>query len=74
MSKKSRELEKKFKEIIGDIFYNFDKYTDEEKEKVKGELGHLVDLNEILEKYDKKHRKNFFEWFFGNFNNATGKK
>ena len=47
MSKQSRELEKKFKEIIGDIFDNFDKYTDEEKEKVKGELGHLVDLNEI---------------------------
>ncbi|MEI3533012.1 MAG: hypothetical protein V8Q90_05320 [Bacilli bacterium] len=33
MSKQSRELEKRFKEIIGDIFDNFDKYTNEEKGK-----------------------------------------
>ena len=73
MSKQSKELNKAYTKVISDIFDNFDKYSPDEKKQVHTELGHLENLNAILEKYDKK-RKNFFEIIAELFNNATGKK
>lgn len=75
MSKKSKDLKKKYTEVIEDIFDHFDEYTDEEKKQVETSLKELQSLNVILEKYDKKAKsKNIWEIIAEFWNNATGKK
>lgn len=74
MSKDCKQLKKLYKNLIEDIFDNFDSYTDDEKRRVKEELSHLEALNSILEKYDVKKSKSLFEMIAECFRNATGKK
>ena len=73
MSKQSRELKKQFTKLVDDIFDNYDKYTVEEKSRVKNCFCQLKDLNSLLEKYDKK-TKNIWIEIMENFGNAAGLK
>ena len=52
MKKEKKELIKKFKVVIEDLMDNYEKYTDEEKEKVKEIFQKVAELNTILDKYD----------------------
>lgn len=54
-----KELVKGFKTIIEDLLDNYDKYTDEEKAKVKDLFLRASELNVILDKYDVEHK---FDW------------
>lgn len=74
MSKESKQLKKSYINLIEDIFDNFDKHSNEEKGKIQQELEHFENLNSILEKYDKKKPKSFFEKIMEYFRNAAGKK
>ena len=71
MSKQSNALKKAFSKLIDDIFDNYDKYTEDEKQKIQTELLNLKVLNYILEKYDKK---TYFDKLRDLFRNAAGKK
>ena len=52
MKKEKKELIKKFKVVIEDLMDNYEKYTDEEKEKIKEIFQKVAELNTILDKYD----------------------
>ena len=52
MKKEKKELIKKFKSIIDDLLDNYEKYTDEEKEKIKEIFQKVAELNTVLDKYD----------------------
>ena len=52
MKKEKRELMKKFKVIIEDLLDNYEKYTDEEREKIKEIFQKVAELNSVLDKYD----------------------
>lgn len=73
MSSDKRNLNKEYRRLIDDIFDNFDKYTSEEKNMIKDELNHLVSLNDLLEKYDKKS-SNIFDKIKELWDRATGGK
>ena len=45
MKKEKKELLKNFKAIIEDLLDNYDKYTDEEKAKVKEVFEKVAELN-----------------------------
>lgn len=59
MENERKELVKKFKVIIEDLLDNYDKYTDEEKNKIKEIFQQVADLNTILDKYDTDKK---FDW------------
>lgn len=74
MSKESKKLKESYTEVVKDIFDHFDEYTAEEKNQVKICLNNLQNLNNILDKYDrKKKNKNIWEQIAEWWNNATGK-
>ena len=58
---------------IADLLYPNNKYTVEEKSRVKNCFCQLKDLNSLLEKYDKK-TKNIWIEIMENFGNAAGLK
>jgi hypothetical protein len=58
-----KELVKGFKTIIEDLLDNYDKYTDEEKAKVKEIFLKASELNVILDKYDVEHNINWDKYF-----------
>jgi hypothetical protein len=58
-----KELVKGFKTIIEDLLDNYDKYTDEEKAKVKEIFLKASELNAILDKYDVEHKINWDKYF-----------
>lgn len=74
MTNEIKQLKKSYIEVIEDIFDNYDKYPNDEKAKVKQQLDHLEKLNDILEKYDTKKKKKWFDKIKELWNNATGKK
>jgi hypothetical protein len=57
------ELVKGFKTIIEDLLDNYDKYTDEEKAKVKEIFLNASELNAILDKYDVEHKIDWDKYF-----------
>ena len=59
MKTEKKELIKNFNALIEDLLDNYDKYTDEEKEKVKEIFTKASELNEILDKYDIQTK---FSW------------
>ena len=59
MQKEKKELVKKFKVVVEDLLDNYEKYTDEEKAKVKEIFQKVADLNTILDKYDVDVK---FDW------------
>lgn len=58
-----KELAKGFKSIIEDLLDNYDKYTDEEKAKVKEIFLKASELNRILDKYDVEYKINWDQYF-----------
>ena len=74
MANEIKKLKKSYIEVIEDIFDNYDKYTNDEKVKIKQQLDHLEKLKEILEKYDTKKKKKWFGKIADWWNNANGKK
>ena len=52
MKKEKKELVKNFKAVIEDLLDNYEKYTDEEKLKIKEIFEKTAALNTILDKYD----------------------
>ena len=52
MKNEKKELLKNFKVLVEDLLDNYDKYTDEEKARVKEIFEKASELNGILDKYD----------------------
>ena len=59
MKKEKKELVKKFRIVIEDLLDNYEKYTDEEKAKVKDIFEKVAELNTLLDKYDVEPT---FDW------------
>jgi cyclopropane fatty-acyl-phospholipid synthase-like methyltransferase len=54
-----KELMKNFKVVVKDLLDNYEKYTDEEKAKIKALFQNIAELNTILDKYDIETK---FDW------------
>ena len=52
MKSEKKELLKNFKAAACDLLDNYEKYTDEEKARVKELFQMAADLNSVLDKYD----------------------
>ena len=52
MKNERKELAKQFKEVIEDLLDNYDRYNEEEKQKIKEVFKSVADLNKLLDKYD----------------------
>ena len=63
MKSEKKELLKGFKVLIEDLLDNYEKYTDEEKAKVKEIFEKASELNVILDKYDIKTDFSWQEYF-----------
>ena len=69
-----KELIKKFNLVVEDLLDNYEKYTAEEKAKIKELFEQLANLNTILDKYDIEHKFDWAEYvadmgrFFRNIN------
>ena len=63
MPNEKKELIKSFKIVIEDLLDNYEKYTDEEKSKIRDLFEKVSDLNEILDKYDIQTEFNWQEYF-----------
>ena len=59
MKSEKKELLKNFKVVVEDLLDNYEKYTDEEKAKIKELFQKVADLNTILDKYDIETK---FDW------------
>ena len=59
MKSEKKELLKNFKVVVEDLLDNYEKYTDEEKAKIKDLFQKVADLNTILDKYDIETK---FDW------------
>ncbi len=62
MKNEKKELLKKFKAVVEDLMDNYEKYTDEEKAKIKEIFQKVADLNTILDKYDVERKFNWMEY------------
>ena len=54
MKKEKKDLIKSFKAVIEDLLDNYEKYTDEEKAQIKEVFQKVVDLNTVLDIYNKE--------------------
>lgn len=62
MKNEKKELIKNFKLVIKDLLDNYEKYTDEEKAKIKELFDKVSELNKILDKYDIETKFNWTEY------------
>ena len=67
MKSEKKELIKNFKIVIEDLLDNYEKYTEEEKDRIKELFDKVSELNSILDKYDIESEFNWQEYF-----NAVG--
>ena len=63
MKSEKKELIKNFKVLIEDLLDNYEKYTDEEKAKVREIFEKACELNVILDKYDIESEFSWQEYF-----------
>ena len=63
MQSEKKKLVKNFKTLIEDLFDNYEKYTDEEKAKVREVFKDASELNVILDKYDIEIDFDWREYF-----------
>ena len=63
MKNEKKELIRSFKAVIEDLLDNYDKYTAEEKAKIKEIFDKVSALNAILDKYDIETEFNYQEYF-----------
>ena len=62
MKTEKKELVKKFNALVEDLLDNYDKYTEDEKAKIKDLFQKAADLNAILDKYDVETKFNWTEY------------
>jgi hypothetical protein len=62
MKKEKKKLIKKFKAVIEDLLDNYEKYTEDEKNKIKDIFQKVADLNQVLDKYDIETSINWKEY------------
>ena len=62
MEKEKKELMKNFKAVVEDLLDHYEKYTDEEKAKIKEIFQKVAELNTILDKYDVERKINWTEY------------
>ena len=76
MANSKKELVKRSKDLIDDIFDNYDEYTDEEKHRIQSLMNQMSNLNLDLDKYDKQSskRKSLWERFTRAVGDFFGKK
>ena len=63
MQSEKKKLVKNFKSLIEDLFDNYEKYTDDEKAKVREIFENAYELNVILDKYDIEIGFDWQEYF-----------
>ena len=63
MKNEKKELMKNFKVLVEDLLDNYEKYTDEEKLKVREIFEKASKLNVILDKYDIETDFSWSEYF-----------
>lgn len=63
MQSEKKKLVKSFKTLIEDLFDNYEKYTDDEKAKVREVFENASELNTILDKYDIEIGFDWQEYF-----------
>ena len=63
MKSEKKELINNFKVLIEDLLDNYEKYTDEEKAKVREIFEKACELNVILDKYDIESEFSWQEYF-----------
>jgi hypothetical protein len=63
MKKEKKELIKKFKAVIEDLLDNYEIYTEEEKAQIKEVFQKVVDLNQVLDKYDVAKESYWAEFY-----------
>ncbi|MGN1200895.1 MAG: hypothetical protein ACI4R8_01335 [Candidatus Caccovivens sp.] len=73
MANTKKELNKQIDLLVEDILDNYDKYSDEDKLRVKNLIEQMTKLNGVLDKYDKK-KKSFWNKLTEAFNNFFGVK
>ena len=73
MANTKKELNKQIDLLVEDILDNYDKYSDEDKLRVKNLIEQMTKLNGVLDKYDKK-KKSFWDKLTEAFNNFFGIK
>ena len=73
MANTKKELNKQIDLLVEDILDNYDKYSDEDKLRVKNLIEQMTKLNGVLDKYDKK-KKSFWDKLTEAFNNFFGVK
>ena len=73
MANTKKELYKQIDLLVEDILDNYDKYSDEDKLRVRNLIEQMTKLNGILDKYDKK-KKSFWDKLTEAFNNFFGVK
>ena len=59
MKSEKKELIKKFKVVVEDLFDHYEEYTEEEKAQIKDIFQKVAELNTILDKYDIETK---FDW------------
>ena len=63
MQSEKKKLVKSFKSLIEDLLDNYEKYTDDEKAKVREVFENASELNLILDKYDIEIGFDWQEYF-----------
>ena len=63
MQSEKKKLVKSFKSLIEDLLDNYEKYTDDEKAKVREVFENASELNIILDKYDIEIGFDWQEYF-----------
>ena len=63
MQNEKKEFIKKFNVVIEDLLDNYEKYSDEEKAKIKELFEKVADLNKILDKYDIESEVDWSEYW-----------
>ena len=63
MKNEKKTIIKNFKELIEDLFDNYEIYTDEEKKQVREIFEQASELNALLDKYDVELPFDWQEYF-----------
>ena len=63
MKNEKKELIKSFRALVEDLLDNYEKYTDEEKAKIRQLFQSAAELNAILDKYDVETEFSWQEYF-----------
>jgi predicted methyltransferase len=71
MQKEKKELIKKFKVVIEDLLDHYESYTEEEKAQIKELFQKVVELNQVLDKYDVV-KESYWAEFYDAYSNYFG--